>query len=218
MFFEKSLRLSIKKKTYIKRLALNDDIKQRWASSRILLLGGSAGAFKLLFRLVKLLPPNLNKTVIIVIHRKKNFLSEIEKLFAENSRMALREISDKDTILTNTIYIAPANYHTLVEKDGFFSLDVSDAVWYSKPSIDVTFESVAEVYKDSVTAVLFSGANQDGAEGLLKLRQMGALTIAQDPQDAEMAEMPQAAINMGAAGYVLRTSEIFELFGDGTLY
>jgi two-component system chemotaxis response regulator CheB len=195
-------------------LALDDKIKQQWANSRILLLGGSAGSFKLLFRLVKLLPPNLNKTVIIIIHRKKNFFSEIEKLFAENSRMLLREISDKEPIMGNTIYIAPANYHSLVENEGFFSLDVSDAVWYSKPSIDVTFESVAEVYKERVTAVLFSGANQDGAEGLLRLRQKGALTIAQHPEDAEMAEMPQAAIDIHAAEYILRTTEIFELLAD----
>jgi two-component system chemotaxis response regulator CheB len=195
-------------------LALDDQIRQRWAKSRILLLGGSAGSFKLLFRLVKLLPVNLNKTVIIIIHRKKNFFSEIEKLFAENSRMLLREISDKEPIMSDTIYIAPANYHTLVENEGFFSLDVSDAVWYSKPSIDVTFESVAEVYKDSVTAVLFSGANQDGAAGLLKLRQKGALTIAQHPDDAEMAEMPQAAIDIHAAEYILKATEIFELLED----
>lgn len=192
-------------------MALDANIKQRWDKSRILLLGGSAGSFKLLFRLVKLLPVNLNKTVIIIIHRKKNFFSEIEKLFAENSRMLLSEISDKEPLKGNTIYIAPANYHTLVEKDGFFSLDVSEAVWYSKPSIDVTFESVADVYKGQVTAVLFSGANQDGAAGLLKLRQNGALTIAQHPDDAEMAEMPQAAIDIHAAEYILRTTEIFEL-------
>lgn len=195
-------------------MALDDKIKQRWANSRILLLGGSAGSFKLLFRLVKLLPQNLNKTVIIIIHRKKNFFSEIEKLFAENSRMLLREISDKEPIMDNTIYIAPANYHSLVENEGFFSLDVSEAVWYSKPSIDVTFESVADVYKEQVTAVLFSGANQDGAAGLLKLRQKGALTIAQHPEDAEMTEMPQAAIDIHAAEYILRTTEIFELFED----
>jgi two-component system chemotaxis response regulator CheB len=195
-------------------LALDEKKRQQWANSRVLLLGGSAGSFKLLFRLVKLLPQNLNKTVIIIIHRKKNFFSEIEKLFAENSRMLLREISDKEPILNNTIYIAPANYHSLVENEGFFSLDVSDAVWYSKPSIDVTFESVAEVYKERVTAVLFSGANQDGAEGLLKLRQKGALTIAQHPEDAEMTEMPQAAIDIHAAEYILRTTEIFELLED----
>ena len=176
-----------------------------------MLLGGSAGSFKILFRLVKLLPVDLNKTVIIVIHRKKNFFSEIEKLFGENSRMLLREISDKEPIVNNTIYIAPANYHSLVENEGFFSLDVSEAVWYSKPSIDVTFESVADVYKEKVTAILLSGANQDGATGLLKLRQEGALTIAQHPQDAEMAEMPQSAVDINAAEYILRTTDIFEL-------
>jgi two-component system chemotaxis response regulator CheB len=195
-------------------LALDNKIKLRWKESRILLLGGSAGSFKILFRLVKSLPVNLNKTVIIVIHRKKNFFSEIEKLFGDKSRMLLREISDKEPIVNNTIYIAPANYHSLVENEGFFSLDVSEAVWYSKPSIDVTFESVADVYKDKVTAILLSGANQDGATGLLKLRQEGALTIAQHPQDAEMAEMPQSAIDINAAEYILRTTDIFELLED----
>ena len=177
----------------------------------MLLLGGSAGSFKLLFRAVKYLTPSLNKTVIIIIHRKKNFLSEIEKLFAENSRMYLREVGDKDSIENNAIYIAPANYHTLIENETQFSLDVSDAVWYSKPSIDVTFESAADVFKNKCTAILLSGANQDGAEGLLKLRKQGSLTIVQDPADAEMADMPNAAINIKAADYILNTEEIFQL-------
>jgi len=195
-------------------LALDPKIVQHWQKTKVLLLGGSAGSFKLLFRLVKLLPHDLDKTVIIVIHRKKNFFSEIEKLFAENSRMLLREISDKEPIVSNVIYIAPANYHTLIEKEGFFSLDVSDAVWYSKPSIDVTFESAAEIYKEDCTAILFSGANQDGAEGLLKLRNSGALTIVQHPDDAEMDEMPRAAINIKAGEYILRNEEIFALIKE----
>ena len=192
-------------------MELNDDIKKRWQDSKILLLGGSAGSFKLLFRAVKYFTPSLNKTVIIIIHRKKNFLSEIEKLFAEHSRMYLREVGDKDSIENNAIYIAPANYHTLVESETQFSLDVSDAVWYSKPSIDVTFESAADVFKNKCTAILLSGANQDGAEGLLKLRKQGSLTIVQDPADAEMADMPNAAINIKAADYILNTEEIFQL-------
>lgn len=192
-------------------MELNDDIKQRWRNSKVLLLGGSAGSFKILFRAVKYLPANFGKTVIIIIHRKKNFFSEIEKLFGENSRMYLREISDKDKIDGNTIYIAPANYHTLVENEKQFSLDVSEAVWYSKPSIDVTFESAAEVFKGQCTAILLSGANQDGAEGLLKLRKQGSLTIVQNPADAEMRDMPTAAINIDAADYVLDSSQIFEL-------
>ncbi|MFA6082999.1 chemotaxis protein CheB [Mucilaginibacter sp.] len=195
-------------------MALNSDIIKHWQNSKVLLIGGSAGSFKLIFKLVKSFPHDLNKTVIIVIHRKRNFFSEIEKLFAENSNMLLREISDKEKIESNAIYIAPANYHTLIESDGYFGLDVSDAVWYSKPSIDVTFESAADVYKKNCTAILLSGANQDGAEGLLKLRENGALTIAQHPEDAEMADMPQAAINIKAAEYILRTTEIFELLQD----
>jgi len=193
-------------------LTLDPYIIDRWRSSELLLLGGSAGSFKPIYSAVKVFPSTLDKAVLVVIHRKKNFFSEIEKLFAESSRMSLREVSDKDVIMNNTVYIAPPNYHTLIEKDRSFSLDVSDAVWYSKPSIDVAFDSASDIFCEKCTAVLFSGANPDGAEGLFKLRQNGALTIAQDPNEAEMPEMPQAAINLEAAQYVLNTKEILELF------
>ena len=189
----------------------DNNIVDRWHNSEILLIGGSAGAFKLIFQLVKTLPAGLNKAVVIIIHRKKNIPGGIEKLFTENSRMLMREINDKDIINNQTIYIAPANYHTLFEKGGYFSLDVSDAVWYSKPSIDITFESAADVYRDRCTALLLSGANQDGAQGMLKLKNAGSLTIVQNPVDAEMPEMPVTAININAAGYVLRTDEILHL-------
>jgi two-component system chemotaxis response regulator CheB len=192
-------------------LALNPDIFRRYQQSELLLLGGSAGSFQLIFRIVKNFPAHINKPVIVVIHRKKNFHSDIEKLFSENSRMSLEEISDKMAIRPDTIYVAPANYHTLIEKNRYFGLDVSEAVWFSKPSIDVTFESAAEEYGSTCTAILLSGANQDGAEGLLKLRTKGSLTIVQHPGDAEMVEMPNAAININAAEFILHTSEIYEL-------
>ena len=192
-------------------MSLDSNLIARWQKSDVLLIGGSAGSFKLIFTVVKNFNPDLGKAVIIVIHRKKNFFSEIEKLFAENSRISLREITDKEKVNKNTIYIAPANYHTLIEKDGSFALDVSEAIWYSKPSIDVTFESAADAFRDRCTAILLSGANQDGAEGLLKLRNMGCLTIVQDPEDAEMPQMPFAAIEINAADYRLSSEEIFEL-------
>lgn len=181
-------------------------------------MGGSAGSFKLLLQIVKILPPGLNKAVIIVLHRKKNFLSEIEKLFNQSSSLPLKEIGDKDKISKNAIYIAPANYHTLIEKGDYFGLDVSEPLWFSKPSIDVTFESAAEVYKEHCTAILFSGANQDGAQGLLKLKNTGSLTIVQHPLDAEFPEMPNAAINAAAADYVLKTNEILELLQNSYLH
>ncbi|MGN6181910.1 MAG: chemotaxis protein CheB [Mucilaginibacter sp.] len=192
-------------------MPIDQNLISRWQNSEILLLGGSAGSFNIIFRVVRNLKKDINKAVIVVIHRRKNFFSEIEKLFAENSRMSIKEISDKEKIKLNNIYVAPANYHTLIEKEKCFSLDVSESVWYSKPSIDVTFESAAEVYNKNCTAILFSGANQDGAEGMLHLRKLGALTIVQDPRDAEMPQMPQAAISIDAAEYVLHTNEIFEL-------
>lgn len=192
-------------------MAPDANITNRWHSSDILLIGGSAGSFKLMFKVVQFLPADLNKSVIIVMHRKRNFASEIERLFARNSMMKLREIEDKDFIDKNTIYVAPANYHVLIEGDGHFALDVSDPVWFSKPSIDITFESAAEVFKNKCTAILLSGANQDGAAGLLKLRDAGSLTIAQDPDDAELPEMPREAININAADYVLNSIEIIEL-------
>ncbi len=191
-------------------MELNDDLKKRWHNSKVLLLGGSAGSFKILFRIIKTLPPDFGKTVIIVIHRKKNFFSEIEKLFGDHSRMYLREVCDKDPIQNNTIYIAPANYHTLIENKLQFSLDVSESVWYSKPSIDVTFESAAETFKGQCTAILLSGANQDGAQGLLKLRNEGSLTIVQNPANAEMADMPKAALNINAAELILDVEDIYQ--------
>jgi two-component system chemotaxis response regulator CheB len=192
-------------------LAIDKNIIERFHNTEILLIGGSAGSFKLILQVVKSLTPDLNKVVIIIIHRKKNFLSKIEKLFADYSHIPLKEISDKDKINKNAIYIAPANYHTLIEKTGYFGLDVSEPVWFSRPSIDVTFESAAEAYGNRCTAILFSGANQDGAQGMLKLKNAGSLTIVQHPDDAEMPEMPNAAININAVDYVLRTNEIFEL-------
>lgn len=193
-------------------MALDETLKARWQQSELLVIGGSAGSFKHIFNAVRIFPLNLGKTVLIIIHRKKNFFSEIENLFAQNSRMSLREVSDKDVIHKNTIYIAPANYHTLIESKNNFGLDVSEAVWYSKPSIDVSFECAAEIFKDKCTAVLFSGANEDGARGLLSLRNNGALTIVQDPEEAEMPEMPEAAIKLNAAEYILKTDEILDLF------
>ena len=192
-------------------MARDNNIATRWHSSEILLMGGSAGSFKLLFKVIKFLPANLNKSVIIVMHRKRNFASEIEDLFARNSLLELHEIQDKDKISKNIIYVAPPNYHVLIEADRHFALDVSEPVWFSKPSIDITFESAAEIYKDKCTAILLSGANQDGAAGLLKLRNAGSLTIAQDPADAELPEMPQEAININAVDYVLNAVEIIEL-------
>jgi len=135
-------------------------------------------------------------------------------IFRKISRLPVNEISDKQKITPGTVYLAPSNYHVLIEKKGCFGLDVSDAVWFSKPSIDVTFESAADTFAGTCTAILLSGANVDGAAGLLKLKQAGSLTIVQDPEDAEMPEMPRAAVEQDAADYILNTEEIIKLLAE----
>jgi len=135
-------------------------------------------------------------------------------MFHTISRLPVKEISDKQKIEQGIVYLAPANYHVLIEKNGIFGLDVSDAVWFSKPSIDVTFESAADAFADRCTSILLSGANVDGAAGLLKLRQAGSLTIAQDPREAELPEMPQAAVEQNAADYILNAEEIMKLLAE----
>jgi len=182
----------------------------------VILIGGSAGSFTPIFNIIRSLPKNYGQVIIVVIHRGKNNFSDIENLFNNNCRISVSEITDKDKITAGRVYIAPANYHTLIEKDKSFALDVSESVWYSKPSIDVTFDSAASVYRDKCAAILFSGANQDGAEGLLKLRNGGALTIVQDPEDAEMSTMPQAAVDVNAGEFILKTNQILNLMGSNS--
>jgi len=187
------------------------DIIKRLRDAEILLLGGSAGSFMPIFNIIRSLPQTHVQPTVVVIHRGKNNFSDIENLFGDNCRILVGEITDKDNIAGGKVYIAPANYHTLFETGHTFALDVSEPVWYSKPSIDVTFESAAFAYGQKCAAILFSGANQDGAQGLLKLRKCGALTIVQMPGDAEMHVMPQAAVDAGAGEFILTSNQILDI-------
>ncbi|OCX54809.1 hypothetical protein BEL04_05240 [Mucilaginibacter sp. PPCGB 2223] len=184
---------------------------RRLNKAEVIFIGGSAGSFSPVFNIVRSLPHDFKQTLVIIIHRGKNNFSDIENLFGNNCRISVSEITDKDKIAAGKVYIAPANYHTLIEKNKTFALDVSEPVWFSKPSIDVTFDSAARTYGAKCAAILFSGANQDGAEGLLKLRGSGALTIVQSPDDAEITTMPQAAIDINAGEFVLKANQILNL-------
>jgi two-component system, chemotaxis family, protein-glutamate methylesterase/glutaminase len=163
--------------------------------AELIVIGGSAGSFPVLLHIVKMLPDNFTLPVVIVIHRQRNVLSEFTKILAEaNTNKKIVEPDDKEPIERSCIYIAPQNYHLLIEKDYTFSLDYSEAVQFSRPSIDVTFESAAEIYKSSLLAILLSGANNDGTEGLKSVIKNGGMVIAQDPSTAGFPVMPRSAI------------------------
>ena len=113
-------------------------------------------------------------------------------------------------IIPGCIYIAPADYHVLIENENMFSLDCSEKIHHSRPSIDVSFESVAEVFKTYTIGILLSGANADGAEGLCAIQQCGGLTIVQEPQSAEVDFMPRQALELMKPDKILNSDEIAE--------
>ncbi|WP_247236611.1 chemotaxis protein CheB [Telluribacter sp. SYSU D00476] len=174
-------------------------------------LGGSAGSLEVILNLVERLPEHLNAVIIIVIHRKNDKDSILQELIANRTRLSVREVEDKDPIQFNTIYLAPPDYHLLIENKELFSLDSSEKIHYSRPSIDVTFESVAEVFGKSVIGVLLSGANADGAAGLAQIKRSGGYTIAQNPATAEVAYMPQQAINLTEVNDIVNADELADV-------
>jgi two-component system chemotaxis response regulator CheB len=173
----------------------------------LLIIGGSAGSLDVLIQLLPALRNDLDLSIVIVQHRKAGE-SLLPALLSERTSWPVREVEDKDAIEKQTIYIAPADYHLLIERDKVFSLDYSEKLHHSRPSIDISFEIAADVYGASVIGILLSGANSDGAEGLKKIKEGGGLTIVQNPEEASIAYMPEQALTLFEPNYVLSTEEM----------
>jgi two-component system, chemotaxis family, protein-glutamate methylesterase/glutaminase len=176
----------------------------------VVVIGGSAGSLEVVLNMVGAFQEHTNTTFIIVLHRKNDVQSILEELLSARTSIKVKEVEDKDPILPNNIYIAPPNYHLLIEDEKIFSLDCSEKVHFSRPSIDITFESVAQVYGTRAIGVLLSGANADGAEGLAKIKRGGGYTIVQDPSSSDVSYMPEQAIKLKAFDKILHAEEIAE--------
>ena len=177
-------------------------------SNRMVVIGGSAGSLEVILKIIPELPTQSGASFVIVVHRKNEPDSVLRKLLSTRTTMKVREAEDKDPVLPDTIYLAPPDYHLLLENRHSFSLDSSEKVHHSRPSLDVTFESVAHAFEEASIGVLLSGANADGAEGLKTIKDVRGLTIAQNPLSADVGFMPQQAINIFKVDYVLDASEI----------
>lgn len=176
----------------------------------LIVAGASLGGFDALATLLGALPEDYPLPLAVVQHRSIDSEDLLSALLQRTSRLPLAEVEDKQPILPGTVYLAPANYHLLVERD-HFALSVDDRVRYARPSIDVLFESAADAYRERVAAVLLSGANDDGARGMARIKARGGLTIVQDPASAESARMPAAAIAASPVDYVLPLAGIAQL-------
>jgi len=175
---------------------------------RLVVIGGSAGSLDIVMKIVAALPLQMRATVVVVLHRKNALDSALVNIFSSRTRLPVKEVEDKEALLPAAIYIAPPDYHLLIEDEHSFSLDSSEKIHYSRPSIDVTFESAAEIFGNAVVGILLSGANADGAGGLHRIGEYGGYTIVQDPHSADVGFMPQQAINIGNVDAVVSGSEL----------
>lgn len=170
---------------------------------RLVIIGGSAGSLEVLLKILPRLNEATSFSIVIVLHRKSAEDTILEDLISVKASIPLREVEDKVKISPGFIYVAPSDYHLLFEKEEVLSLDTSEKINFSRPSIDVSFESAADVYGSSLVGILLSGANNDGTEGLIAIKEAGGITIVQDPATAEMPFMPQNAITQASPHHIL---------------
>ncbi|VVP17817.1 Chemotaxis response regulator protein-glutamate methylesterase [Pseudomonas fluorescens] len=168
-----------------------------------IVVGASAGGVEALLTLLGPLRKGFVLPIIVVLHLPEAGRCQLAEVFARRVSLPVLEARDKTPIQAGTLYFAGPGYHLSVEQDRSFSLSLEDRVHYSRPAIDYLFESAADAYGPALAAVLLTGANRDGAHGLARVKQRGGLTIVQDPDEAQVATMPLAALDILAPDHIL---------------
>ena len=172
----------------------------------IVVVGASTGGLNALQTLLSGLPAEFHLAVVIVQHRGKGE-SDLCEFLTRSSSLAVTEPDDKETVLPGRVYLAPTDYHLLVE-NGSFALSIDPPVRFARPSIDVLFESAAHEYQERAIGVVLTGANHDGARGLAEIKLRGGLTMVEDPASATCRVMPEAAITQTKVDWILPVQEI----------
>lgn len=180
------------------------------SNCKVVIIGGSAGSLNALMQILPDLPQLNGFAIVIVVHRKSTDDQTLEELITLKSKVSVKPVEDKVPLLPGFVYVAPSNYHLLFEKNDTLSLDISEKINYSRPSIDVSFESAAEVYKETLVGILLSGSNTDGTYGLKAIKAAGGTIVVQNPTAAEMPFMPHNAVLNAAPDFVLDNQEILE--------
>jgi len=178
------------------------------AKYEAIVVGTSAGGLNALFVLLETLPANFPLPIIIVQHRSKDKNDLLEEVLQNKCKVKIKQADEKEKIEKGVVYIAPPDYHVLIENDLTLSLSADEYVQFSRPSIDVLFESAAGVYKDKLIGIILTGANSDGASGIRLIKANDGLTIAQKPEEAFSPVMPSAAIKTNAVTHIWPLSKI----------
>lgn len=177
-------------------------------------IGGSAGSFQGIINILSNIPDDFSLPIIIATHRLKHVRHGFLEVVAMKSRLKVVEPEDKESIRRGVAYLAPANYHLSVELGNYFSLSTEEMVNSSRPSIDITLSSAANVYRHRLLGILLSGANRDGGYGMKCVKDKGGLTVIQDPEECMIDTMPRAALALTTVDYTLRISQIVELINQ----
>ena len=174
----------------------------------ILVIGSSAGGIDALKKILTNFLYAKEVAIIIIQHLSSSNKSYLCKIISQVVRIEVYEIEDKMKVKKGVVFIAPPNYHVLIEKDGTFTLTTTEKICFSRPSIDVTFESVADTFGESAIGLLLTGANHDGGEGLKQIKVAGGYTMVQNPNSAEAHEMPEYAIKHANPDEIIELEEI----------
>ncbi|MDF1796369.1 MAG: chemotaxis protein CheB [Coxiellaceae bacterium] len=178
---------------------------------KIVVMGTSAGGFSVLKAILSALPKNFSLPIVIVQHMGADCDSYMAQHLNTLSPLYIKQAEDKDVLKPGCAYIAPGNYHLLVEENGTLSLNMDERVRYSRPSIDVLFESAVDAYGDEIIAVVMTGANNDGAYGAARIKEYGGIIVVEDPKTAESPCMPTSVINATDVDYIEEASQIAPL-------
>ncbi len=178
------------------------------AVARAVVIGASAGAIQALSEILPALPADFSLPILIVVHVPADRSNILAPLFDKKCEMAVREAEDKEPALGGMIYFAPPGYHLLVEAEGTLSLSSDEEVLYSRPSIDVLFESAADAYGPAVIGIILTGANCDGAKGLKAIAAAGGTALVQEPDNAYASAMPQTALAECASARAMSLAQI----------
>lgn len=176
-----------------------------------IVIGVSSGGMNAMKVIFSLLPADFKLPIIIVQHIGARSENQWIELLNQRSCLIIKEADEKEKIEQGTVYIAPANYHLLIEKNKTFSLTIDERVNYARPSIDVLFESAAESYHKALIGIVLTGSNHDGTNGIKRIQECGGLCIVQDPATAESSYMPASAISAIKADHILQLEEIIRL-------
>lgn len=181
---------------------------------KAVVIGGSAGSFQGVTKILSQLPPDFDLPIIMCLHRLKHVRNGFVEALCIKSIRPVSEPIDKESIKKGGIYLAPANYHLSVELGNSFSLSTEEMINNSRPAIDVTLETAAYVYRQKLVGILLSGANRDGAMGMKKIKDRGGLTIVQEPSECMIDTMPGAALQLTQIDYVLKVDEIVKFLSE----